>query len=90
MLCSRLEKMKILKCSYGHLEFSFDKATENFLPDVQKFIAQNPKIFMKVLMSSKNFSEKVILEAAVFFQKKRFHAFKRHLQQNWWTENMRG
>ena len=28
-------------------------------------------------------------EERVFFErKKRFHPFKRHLQQNWWVENM--
>ena len=29
------------------------------------------------------FPRKVLLEATVFFKKKRFHPFKRQLQQNW-------
>ena len=61
---------KILKCSFGHVESSFDNPAENFSAKIGKVFAQNPKkIQNDCFFNAKICKKKVLLKETVHFKK---------------------
>ena len=80
--------LKTLKCSSGHVKYSLENPAENFLRKYIIFVAQSPKTITKLYFWQKMFFLKSYSLQKQYFKEKRFHSFKRHLEQNWWAENM--